>query len=66
MQMKDDTNGAHGERLIDLREVLLKIPVARSTIFAWMRDGTFPVGRKVGRRRRLWREVEIDDFVRDR
>jgi predicted DNA-binding transcriptional regulator AlpA len=63
--MKDDTEG-HGERLIDLAAVLKKIPVARSTIFSWIRAGLFPKGRKVGPRRRLWREADINAFVRDR
>lgn len=52
------------ERLIDLPAILRKIPVARSTIFAWMRDGVFPRGRKLGARRRLWRESEVDAFIR--
>lgn len=52
------------ERLIDLPAVLRRVPVARSTIFAWIRDGKFPQGRKVGARRRLWLESDVDAFIK--
>lgn len=53
-----------GERLIDLPAVLRRVPVARSTLFERIREGSFPKGRKFGRRR-LWRQSDVDAFVRD-
>jgi predicted DNA-binding transcriptional regulator AlpA len=50
-------------RLLDLNGVLRRIPVARSTIYAWIGLGVFPPGRRFGARRRLWTEDEINRFV---
>ena len=51
------------ERLLDLPAVLRRVPVARSTLYEWRKLGLFPLGRKVGPRRRLWTEREVNDFV---
>jgi predicted DNA-binding transcriptional regulator AlpA len=53
------------ERLLDLPAIMRRIPVARSTIFEWMRLGEFPAGHKIGKRRRVWKESEISAFIRD-
>jgi predicted DNA-binding transcriptional regulator AlpA len=51
------------ERLVDLPFVLRKVPVSRSTLYAWMKEDKFPRGRRIGRKR-MWLESEIIDFVR--
>lgn len=60
----DSAASADRDKLIDFPGVLRRVPAARSTIYEWMRLGVFPSGRRVGPRKRLWRESEIDAFVR--
>ena len=63
VQGPDETDKPNADCLIDLPGILRRIPVGRSTIFKWRKDGTFPPGRKVGPRRRMWTEREVDAFV---
>jgi len=61
----NDVGKVFEERLLDLNAVLRRVPACRSTIYAWMRAGQFPSGRRVGPRKRLWKQSEIDAFVRN-
>lgn len=65
MSNDNSIRGGHEreERLLDLNAVLRRVPACRSTIYQWMRAGTFPRGRRVGPRKRLWKQSEIDSFV---
>lgn len=65
--MSDEKNDHDGpvpeERLLDLNAVMRRVPACRSTIYEWMRAGQFPPGRRVGPRKRLWKQSEIDLFL---
>ena len=63
MSNEMSTDGEREERLLDLNAVLRRVPACRSTIYEWMRAGTFPPGRRVGPRKRLWKQSEIDGFL---
>jgi prophage regulatory protein len=39
------------------------IPVARSTVWAWVKAGKFPSPTKIGGRTTVWRASEIAAFV---
>jgi prophage regulatory protein len=43
-------------RFSDLREI---IPVSRSTLWRWVRDGRFPSPINLGPNTRAWREEDI-------
>ena len=49
--------------LIRLPEVLNRLKVSRSTIYAWMRDGRFPKPIKLGLRPIAWLEDAVDAFI---
>jgi prophage regulatory protein len=51
------------ERLLRLPEVLQRIPVSKSSWWAWIKDGKTPAGVKLGLRVTAWRESDINDFV---
>jgi predicted DNA-binding transcriptional regulator AlpA len=59
----NDEGPPQGERLVDLPAILRMIPVGRSTLLAWVRDGVFPPGHKIGPRRRLWKLSDVDRFI---
>ena len=50
------------DRLLPLREVVTASGLSRSTIYAWMDDGRFPLPLRVGGRR-LWRRSEIAAWI---
>ncbi len=52
-------------RLIDLKEVLRRIPVKRQTIDNWKNAGKFPQRVKV-EGRIFWLEAEIDEWILER
>lgn len=51
------------ERLLRVRDVLKRVPVSRSTWFAWVADGKAPAPVKFGSRCTCWKESEISDFI---
>ncbi len=62
-ETKDDNEQAPEERLLDLNAVMRRVPACRSTIYEWIRAGQFPAGRRVGPRKRLWKQSEIELFL---
>jgi prophage regulatory protein len=53
----------NNERLLRLPEVLQRIPVSKSSWWAWIKDGKAPAGVKLGLRVTAWRESDINEFV---
>ncbi|WP_423456094.1 helix-turn-helix transcriptional regulator [Ottowia sp. VDI28] len=50
-------------RLVRLPEVLQRIGVSRSTLYAGIKTGRFPRGHAFGERLTVWRSDDIDRFV---
>lgn len=51
-------------RILRLPEVSHKSGKSRSSIYADMKAGKFPQGRKIGTYARGWLESEIDDWIK--
>lgn len=51
-------------RILRLPEVLEKTGVRRSSIYAWMKDGSFPKQIKMGLRASGWIEQEVDEWIK--
>ena len=51
-----------GARLLDRKELLAKCNLSYPTIWALMREGTFPHSRAVGGKT-VWIESEVDDWI---
>ena len=51
------------KKFIRMREVLRIIPVSRSTIWRWVRDGQFPAPIKIGPRSTVWEFEKIMEWV---
>jgi prophage regulatory protein len=54
------------DRLFRRRDVEAIVGLSRSSIYAAMKAGTFPVPVKLGCRTVAWRESEIDEWVNSR
>ena len=50
-------------RLIRIKEVMNKTGIAKSTVWYMIKNGTFPIPRKVSPRVTVWVESEIDEFT---
>ncbi|HEY2212282.1 MAG TPA: AlpA family phage regulatory protein [Bradyrhizobium sp.] len=46
-------------KMLTEKQVLALVPVARSTIWNWVRNGTFPNPKKIGPSRVVWYADEI-------
>lgn len=53
-------------KVLRLPQVIEKVQVGRSSIYLWMKQGTFPKQIKIGPRSAGWLEAEIDDWVESR
>lgn len=53
-------------RILRLPEVMEKTGVRRSSVYAWMKDGSFPKQIKMGMRASGWIEREIDEWIERR
>lgn len=62
--MTDSERPRAGERLIRVREVLEKVGLGKTTVYALIKAGEFPQPRKVGHAS-LWVESEIEGWVRN-
>jgi prophage regulatory protein len=51
-------------KLMKLPEVLARVALSRSQVYAMVKDGTFPAPVNVGTRAVAWVESEIDEWVR--
>ena len=49
--------------MLTIKQVLEQFPICRATLYARMKDGTFPKPHKIGKRL-LWNERDIDIFAR--
>lgn len=53
-------------RYIRFKELRLRIPLARTTIWRMMRDGSFPRSRRIGKSAMAWLESEVDEWMTKR
>lgn len=60
------TNHQESKRLIRLNQVLEIVPVSRSTIWQWAKDGRFPAPIKIGERTTAWRYCDVVAFIESR
>jgi len=51
------------ERFLRLKEVRLRVPYSRSSIYAKIRIGEFPRPVSLGARAAFWRESDIDGWI---
>lgn len=49
--------------LLRLPQVLAQVPVGRSTLWAWVRDGRFPKPIKLGPMTTAWRASEVAAWI---
>ncbi len=50
-------------RILNIGQVLQRVPAGRSTIYRWANEGVFPKPKKFGRRKAGWLESEIADWI---
>ncbi|KRB20414.1 AlpA family transcriptional regulator [Rhizobacter sp. Root16D2] len=55
-----------GERLMRKPEVLARIGLGNTTLYANIKAGTFPAPVSLGGRAVAWRQTEIDGWIADR
>ena len=53
-------------RLIKLKEVMDRTGMAKSTIYKYMDEGSFPKNVKLGVRSVAWVEAEIDKWIMEK
>jgi prophage regulatory protein len=51
------------DRILRRPEVEARTGISRSTIYAWMKEGTFPLPVKMGTRLVGWMEADIQAWV---
>ena len=52
----------HIEQWLNVNQVMEYIGISATTIYQWMRDGTFPKGELLGPKSRRWRVSEINKW----
>lgn len=50
-------------KLLRLKEVLEIVPVKRSTVWQWVKDGKFPAPIKLGPGTTCWRLSSVQKFI---
>ncbi|HAD28204.1 MAG TPA: hypothetical protein DCF96_06010 [Rhodobacteraceae bacterium] len=50
-------------RYLRINQVLKKIPVCKSTIWHWSKNGSFPSPHKLGPKISAWLEADIDAWL---
>lgn len=53
-------------RLISIKEVMHKTSLARSTIYKYLQQDTFPRSASLGANKVAWLESEVDEWIRER
>lgn len=53
-------------RLLRLPKLLQRVPLCRSSIYALMDQGKFPLPIKISENAVAWLEHEIDDYLQER
>ena len=51
------------DKLLTLKEVLKRVPVARSSWLGGVRQGKFPKSVKLGERLTFWKKSDIDKLI---
>lgn len=54
------------KRLIDLKELLSKVPLSRAHIYRLEAKGTFPKRIRIGQVRVAWMESEIETWIQQK
>ena len=52
-----------GDRLLRLRQVLELVPVSKSTLWNWTRQGKFPAPVRLSRRTTCWKLSDVEKFI---
>jgi predicted DNA-binding transcriptional regulator AlpA len=55
--------GADASCFLRLPQVLELIPVGRTTLLQWAKEGKFPKPIKLGPNLSLWKKSDVDEFV---
>ena len=50
-------------RLLRLKQVLEIVPISKSTLWQWVKDGKFPSPTKLGARCTVWKAEDIQYFI---
>ena len=61
-----DTNTKAQTKIIRLPEVMGRTGMGRTSIYAWIAQGTFPRQISLGHRATGWLESEIDEWIDQR
>jgi prophage regulatory protein len=59
-----EVSDARGDRLLRIKQVLVRIPVSKSTWWAGVKTGRFPAPVRLGKRVTCWRESDILALMR--
>lgn len=51
------------DSLLRLPHVLARVPVGRSTLWAWVREGRFPKPIKIGPQTTAWRASDVSAWL---
>lgn len=51
------------KRFIRLEEVMDKLSVKKSSVWEWTRTGYFPLSIRIGEKRTVWLESEVDAWM---
>jgi prophage regulatory protein len=54
------------EPLLREPDVLRLVPISRTTLWRWVRAGTFPKPQKLGPRTSAWRTSDVRRFLSER
>ena len=53
-------------KLLRVPAVLARIGISRSTLYQWIKDGTFPPAVNLGARSVGWFESDVDEWIKAR
>ena len=51
------------DRLLDAKQVSAKIGMSVTSIYAFMKQDTFPKPKRIGKQARRWKESDIDAWI---
>ncbi len=52
-------------QVLGIDRVEAKTDLSRTTIYRKIKEGEFPPGFKISRKRRVWEETDIDNWISD-
>lgn len=52
-----------GESFLRLRQVMQRVPVAKTTLYEWVRVGKFPKPIKLAPMTSVWRASEVEAWI---